>query len=76
MEPFVWAQSCGRKIWMIRRIGIVLRLQAEGVAALVGVSVLADYLSVQKIAGVELHGGLRRRNFEDAATDCIVGSCR
>lgn len=57
------------RVWelrLIRRIGEVLRLQAESVAMLVRVTVAADR-AIEEVAGIELHSGLRGRNFQDAS---------
>src|SRR5258708_1127753 len=60
-------QDHGRELWLIRRIGIVLRFQAERGAARIGEAPFADSFAVEKIAGIELHAGLGGPNFQDAA---------
>ena len=50
----------GRKVRLVRRVRIVLRLQAEAAAAAVRSAALADQLAIEKIPRVELHARFRR----------------
>ena len=52
---------------LVRRIGIVLRLQAEAVAELVGAATLAREFPVEKVAAIELQAWLRREHLHRAA---------
>ncbi len=60
MVGLPWLQLAGGKLGVIRRIGKVLRLQAEPGALVIDVTVLAMERSIQKIAGIELYPGLGR----------------
>src|SRR5690606_26321983 len=63
---FARVERGARERRLIRRVGIVLRFQAEAVAFVVDVAVLAGDRTVQEIAAVELHARLGRVHFHDA----------
>ena len=56
-----------REVRLVRRIRVVLRLQAEAAAALVRTSALSLQLPVEKIARVELHARFGGRDLEGPA---------
>src|SRR5258708_33787729 len=60
-------QDHGRELWLVGRIGIVLRCQAERGAARIGEAPLADSFAVEKIAGVKLHARLGGPNSQAPA---------
>lgn len=74
MELLSGLQNGIRKVRMIRRIRIVLRLQAESVTPLVDVAALSSDASIQEVTRVELHSRLCRRHFEYAACRGFVHS--
>ena len=59
---------------MVRGVGVMLCFQAEGVAALVHVAVLAGYCAIKKVPGVELDCGLCGGDFQDAAAGGVIGA--
>src|ERR1700722_19884531 len=61
---------------MVRRIGKVLRLQAEAVAALIDMALLSGHGAVKKISCVELHSGLGGGDFHDTAAGGFIYACR
>ena len=52
---------------MIRRIGIVLSLQAESAIFLIGLATFADDAGIKMNGGIELHARLSGQNFHLAA---------
>src|ERR1700694_4412880 len=57
---------------MVRRVRIVLRLEAQRVVLRMLLTRLAVLRSIQEVAGVELHARLRRSHREYASTARIV----
>src|ERR1700744_3380852 len=60
IEPRRW------KIRTVRRIRIMLRLQAQRIELAMGAAVFADHAAVEEIAGIELHAGLIGPQFHGA----------
>src|SRR3954469_6773519 len=65
-----WFQNSTRELWLVRRIGEVLRLEAERFVLFVAV---AAGTAVEEVAAVELDAGLRRMNLHHAAAGGIYG---
>src|SRR6185369_5108670 len=70
-----FAQGRGRKVWFVRRVGIVLRLQAETGTTRIRLTGFADDRRVEKISGVELHAWLRGPNFHLAPAVYFKNYC-
>ena len=66
-----WTQHHRREIRFVRRVRIVLRLQAQAAALDVGLAAAALDRSVQEVARVELHPGLGGGDVHDPAADRI-----
>src|SRR5438270_13709177 len=64
MECLSRLQDRAREFRVIGGIWIMLRLQAEAVAALVDVAFLPGHRAVKEIPRVELHSRLRSRDFQ------------
>src|SRR6266568_3730570 len=60
---------------MIRRIGEMLRLQAQGIALLVDMSRFAGDRAVEKISRVELHAWFGCGDIEGPAAGGILDAC-
>jgi hypothetical protein len=59
-------QCCGRELWLVRRIGIMLGFEAETETFRVSCA-LARQFAVEEIPGIKLNGRLRRENLHYAA---------
>src|SRR3954447_8416434 len=68
-------QFRGRKLGMIWRVWVVLRLQAQPGAEIV-FAIRTGKRSIQEIAGIELHAGLRSFFGENPAAGRIVHAGR
>ena len=60
-------EDCTRERGLIRRVGEMLGFQAQSRPFAVHLATLALDGSIQEIAGIELHAGLRRRHLQDAS---------
>src|SRR5579872_912318 len=63
----VGAQHRGREVRMVRRVGEMLRLEAERGSLLIDAAALAGQRPVEEVAGIELHAGLGRGDVERAS---------
>src|SRR5690349_18745526 len=61
------AEDRAREARLVRRVGIMVRLEGEAVSELVGVTVLTYGGAVEEVAGVELYARLGRVDVERAA---------
>jgi len=56
-----------RKVRVVGGARKMLRLEAEAVAMVIATPAFADHRSIEKISGLELHAGLRRRHVQRTA---------
>ena len=76
VESLAWFQLGRGEVRMIRRVGIMLRLQAERVSMIVDLAVGPGHGAIEKIAGIELYPGLIGEYLQDASCRRFVGLCR
>ena len=69
-------EQCGRPLRLVGRVGIVLRLEANGSVFVVLLAILARYRAVEEVAGVNLYARLVGVDVELNAGGGAVNACR